>query len=102
MRTVKLELGGLSLDLAPTPLARLAKASAFLSGGGTDEAGVEGLCEAIFWGLRRAKSEVTLDFVIENVDAVNQQEVIEAFLDVNGLKPKEQAAAGEAAAGEAS
>ena len=81
MRTVTLTLGGLALELAPTPLARLAKAAAFLQDGAADEQAVEGLCEAIFWGLRRAKQEVTLDFVVDNVDALNQDDVIAAFLD---------------------
>ena len=99
MKTVTVVLGDLELQLAPTPLARLAKASAFLGGTGSDEAGVEGLCEAIFWGLRRAKCEVTLEWVIENVDALNQGAGIEAFLEVNGLKAKEPGV-GEAQAGQ--
>ena len=57
------------------------------------------MCEAIFWGLRRAKCEVTLEWVIENVDALNQGAVIEAFLEVNGLKAKEPNV-GEAQAGQ--
>lgn len=101
MRTVELKLDGSTWKLAPTPLVRMAKATAFLEGRTDDAEVISGLCEAIFWGLRRAKQEVTLEFVMDNIDALNQAEVIAAFLDVNGFAPRKEAApaAGEVAAG---
>ena len=91
---------GVSLPLRPTPLAKLMRAMPIIAKGLDSEEGVEAMTEALFHGIRRAKGEITLEWLRENIDFHNSAEVFTTFVEVNGLKPK--AAAGEAQAGPAS
>ncbi len=92
---------GVSLPLRPTPLAKLMRAMPIIAKGLDSEEGVEAMTEALFHGIRRAKGEITLEWLRENIDFHNSAEVFTTFVEVNGLKPK-AASVGEAVAGPAS
>lgn len=83
---VTIELEGLSLMLLPTPIAKLAKMQKVVTEKGWDsEEGIAAIIEAVFWGMRRAKTEVTLEWLQEQLDGINSAPVFAAFRDVNGM-----------------
>ena len=94
-------IDGITLPIRPTPLAKLMRAMPLFAKGLDSEEGVEALTEALFHGIRRAKGEVTLEWLRDNIDFHNSAEVFTKFVEVNGLKPK-AANVGEVPAGQAS
>lgn len=100
--TVTIE--GIVLPLRATPLAKLVRARPMLDKGAETEEGVTALAEALFHGIRRAKGDVTLDWLIENIDVHNAPEVFAKFAEVNGMTEKvaEATMVGEAQAGQTS
>lgn len=101
MRTVDLTIEGVTFKVAPTPMPKLMRAIRLMNESGAEsEAAAEALLEAVFWGARRAKAEITLDWLRENVDAHNFPEVAEKFRELNelrarGAEPGEAKPAGE-------
>jgi hypothetical protein len=98
---VKITLGGMELPIKPTPLVHLAEALPHLIDGPESPAGAKALARAVFYGIRRAGGEVTEEFVSDNIDYTNVQEVADTFAKVNNLERK-AAGEGEAGAGAAS
>lgn len=103
MNTVEVTIEGVTFKVAPTPLAKLAASRKAMSAFGSkewSEEGVAALIEAVFWGARRAGSEITLEWLQTNVDMMNFMPLFDSFLEVNGLKKRTaDAIPGEAAAG---
>jgi hypothetical protein len=98
MITRELTIEGVTFKVGPTPLCKLADARRLFGSGALDtEDGMKALIAAVFWGARRAGSEVTLEWLELNVDVHNAAPVFNVFMDVNALKPKE-ATPGEAPA----
>jgi len=99
MITRDLTVEGITFKVAPTPLFRLAPLWKFI---GADEIGGDGLralAEAIFWGARRAGAEITLEWLEQNIDVHNSDEVHRVFAELNHVKRKKDGTAGEAQAG---
>lgn len=67
--------------------------------GGLDKESIALAVDATLMALSRNYPEMTRDKVMDLVDLSNMCEVMEAVMDVSGLKRKAQAASGEALAG---
>jgi hypothetical protein len=93
----------ITVKVAPTPLEVLAKhVATFVKGAAADEGELtKAVVECVYAGARRAKQGITLDWLRLNVDAHNKDAVLKVFFDVNGLTPKDGAAAQEQPSGEA-
>lgn len=98
MTTETLTLDGIDLPIRPTPLVELTKVIPGLGQGINTPEGADALAIGVFHGIRRAKGEVTLDFVRSAIDMSNAFAVFEVFCRVNGLDQK-ATSTGEAAAG---
>jgi len=102
MDAITITIESIDLPLRPTPLAKLVKAKAMFTDSHSEtEESVDALAEALYHGIRRAKGDVTLDWLKENIDIHNFDYLLETFIRVNGLVPKADAV-GEAGAGAAS
>lgn len=73
-----------TFKIAPTPLSKLVESKRLFETGQLDtEAGMQALIRAIFHGARRAKSEITLEWLEENVDIHNSRELFALFRELN-------------------
>ena len=94
--TVTIE--GLVLPIRPTPLKQLWPALAALTRASDTwtDADWDAIHAAIFYGIRRAGGEVTLEWVAMNID-LHSFGVLKAFAELNTLETaKPGTAAGEA------
>jgi hypothetical protein len=66
------QLKELTLPILPTPLAKLVSVKDHFLEGIDTEAGINALTTALFHGIRRAGGQVSLEWIQENVDALNQ------------------------------
>jgi hypothetical protein len=99
VNTETLSIEGITLPLRATPLARLVKCKeVFTSGIGT-ESGADAFAEALFWGIRRAGGEVTLDWLKLNIDVHNRDDLFAAFVRVNTPQGMSVDTPGEGVAG---
>lgn len=92
-----------TITLAPTPIAVLAKhAATFAKGKAADNIeALEAILECVAASAKRAKQGgATIEWLRENVDSYNMDAVAKAFRDVNGFPDAkdEGAPSGEAAA----
>ena len=86
--TIEGRKGAVTFDVAPTPVSKMAKCRLFLAKKEFDtEEAIEALLEAVFYGARRAGSQITLEWLMENVDQHNFPQVMNVFREVNLPKP---------------
>ena len=105
MKTHQLTIEGLTFTVAPTPLVYMADPlEVWRTKGARSKEGLQALVEALFHGIRRAKrldeksGGITLDFLTDNIDGHNADEIFRIFAELNQLVPK---ADGGPATGEA-
>lgn len=100
MRSRQIEIDGIEFPLKPTPLIELTELMPGLSKGINTPAGSRALADALFHGIRRAKGEVSLEWVRQSIDMHNAPELFRVLCEVNNLTPTavtdEGAASGEA------
>lgn len=96
-QTRKLTIDGVTFQVAPTPVVKLAAAMPFLSKAKiqTPE-GQQAVLEAVFWGARRAGAEITLEWLVMNVDVHSMPQVFDIFATLNKVE-RSKADLGEAA-----
>lgn len=92
-----------TFKVAPTPLRVLSTYASTFAAGSTGDPGklVEAIIECVFAGARRAKQGITLEWLRDNVDAHNQDEIARVFASVNGLAEVPGAEGGATKPGEA-
>lgn len=99
---IQVELGNVSYVVPPLPLGALEvfqdRMSTFT--GGMDPESIRFTIDVAHASLKRNYPDLTRDDVAELIDVGNMQEILDAVLDVSGLKRKaaEAAAAGKAPA----
>jgi hypothetical protein len=102
METRKLTIADVEFDVAPTPIVKLAGALELVGNKETrfTEEGQRALIAAVFWGARRAKAQITLEWLEDNVDIHNVGDVFRVFVALNKVQVKEPTGT-ESAPGEA-
>ena len=95
MKTVIID--GVTLPIRPTPAAKIWPALPVLqkdptTWGADDWAIVQ---EAVFWGIRRAGGEITMEWLAMNLDLGSFGPVLKVFGEINALVANEGAPAGE-------
>lgn len=99
VETIELCLAGVTFKLAPTPVGKLARMQKILlAHGPRSEEGVNAIIEAVFYGARRAGSEITEEWLQTNLDAHSSVKIFEAWRQLNGLVEVAEGAQGEAPA----
>lgn len=85
-----MELGGKVWTIPPLNLAALEGLEARLQSftGGLDAASISLVLDAAYLALRRNYPDLTRDEVAEFIDVANMEAVMEAVMDVSGLKRK--------------
>lgn len=93
----EIKLGGKEFVLPPIPLSGLAKLGDRLQqiGTGMSEEAISSLVDGIFYALRRNYPDMSRDFVADNIDLMNANDVLNAFVEVNGFKRAEVTGSGE-------
>lgn len=107
MLTKSIEIGGLTLQIAPTPIVHLAAVERHFADKTIEtREGRADLIEACFYGIRRTRKEcpasggITPEWLQENVDVNTMGPLFKAFSELNFPAPvKGDAAPGEAQAG---
>ena len=102
MITRELTIEGRTIRVAPTPLSYLSDIKQRIGEAGIQSSvGVRALCEAIYWGARRAGADpdLTAEWIDMNVDMHNAIDVFKVFADVNGYQSADQSSGNAGAAG---
>ncbi len=97
---VKVAIGGDNFIVPPLNLKSLRLMQDRLANfkGGFDPASTEIVVDAAYAALLRNYPEISKDWLEENIDVANMQEIMESVMDASGLKRKAQEASlGEAA-----
>lgn len=89
---IKLHLGGKDYIVPPLNFRALQQLQSRLSefSGGVDPESIQLVVDCAFLALKRNYDDITEDQVIDLLDLENMQEVMEAVMDVSGLKRKRQ------------
>jgi len=88
-----------TFKIAPTPIVHLAESRQLFSAGAMETAeGWRALIAAVFWGARRAGSQITQQWLEDNVDNHNVAELFKVFREVNQLEQHKANGAGGAPA----
>jgi hypothetical protein len=97
MRKLQLTIEGVTFDVAPTPVVKLAAVWPLIrtAEGLQSEGGQAAVISAVFWGARRAKAQITEEWLQENVDVHNFRDVFDVFTDLNVLSTKKGDASAE-------
>lgn len=101
MKTEDITIEGIALKIAPTPVIHMGAVELhFVDGTTASSDGIKAIIGAAFYGIRRARKEceasgqITLDWLEENIDSVNLQPLVSAFMKVNfpgaGAAPGEE------------
>ena len=89
---VKINFAGTIRVVPPLNLAALQMLQDRLANftGGLDIESVNVVIDACYYSLRRNYPDITKEEIAEDVDVGNMQEIMEAIMDISGLKRKEQ------------
>lgn len=102
IKGIPLELGGETLIVPPINLGALEQMQEALASytGGLDKVSMATVLDAAHAALRRNYPDMTREDVADVIDVANMQQVMEAVMDVSGLRRKAlEADQGEAPAG---
>ena len=90
IKGIDMELGGKVWTIPPLNLGALEGLEARLQNftGGLDAASISLVLDAAFMALRRNYRDISREQVAEIVDVANMEAVMEAVMDVSGLKRK--------------
>jgi hypothetical protein len=103
MRQRQIEIDGIEFPLKPTPLIELTELMPGLSKGINTPEGSRALADALYHGIRRAKGDITIEWIRQAVDMHNANDLFRALCELNKLTPtavtEEGTASGEGEAG---
>lgn len=87
---IEIKLGDRALIIPPLNLAAIESLQDRLEAfrGGVDRQSVATVVDATFAALHRNYPDITREFITEFVDVANMKEVMEAVMDVGGLRRK--------------
>lgn len=72
---------------APTPLPRLAELRPHFGANNIDtREGLDAVITALYYGARRAGAQITLEWLLDNIDMFNGGDVLQIFGELNGMK----------------